>query len=179
MADEDGGEEDQNTTGSDPASENSDYHPEPDPNAPRHKAALILAWSFAVAYLLIIMAEMIRAVYYQEPVGDTSVTLMLTIGSLLVGLSSGYLVRNINTPPGRRYELQTRVGTVMVATLGGMLIIMAGAHLTDVLFGDSVNPLSENALNVLVVLLGGIIGALGSYLGVRTEDHGPPSAPPK
>jgi len=143
----------------------------PDPDAPRHKAALILAWLFSASFLTLVAAEMIQAVYYDMPTGETTVTLMLTVGSLLVGLTSGYLARNLNAPPGERYELQTRVGTVMASTLGGMLLIMAIAHLSEVVLGNNIAPLSNNALNVLVVLFAGIIGALGGYLGISASQH--------
>jgi hypothetical protein len=151
--------------------------PPPDPDAPRHNAALILAWLFSASFLLLVAAEMIQAVYYDVPTSETTVTLMLTIGSLLVGLTSGYLARNLNAQPGERYELQTRVGTVLASTLGGMLLIMALAHLSAVIFGDDLTPLSSNALNILVVLFAGIIGALGGYLGISTgqsKDDLPP-----
>lgn len=143
----------------------------PDPDAPRHKAALILAWLFAASFLLMVTAEMIQAVYYDMATSETTATLMLTVGSLLVGLTSGYLARNLHAPPGERYELQTRVGTVMASTLGGMLLIMAIAHLSEVVFGNNIAPLSNNALNILVVLFAGIIGALGGYLGISASQH--------
>lgn len=146
-------------------------HYPPDPNAPRHKAAFILSIMFSGAFLTVIAAEMVRSVYYERPISETATTLMLTVGSLLVGLSSGYLARNLNTPPGDRHELQTRVGTVMVATLGGMLVLMALAHLAFVVFRNTDAPLSENALNIMVVLLGGIVGSLGGYLGIRADGH--------
>jgi hypothetical protein len=40
-----------------------------------------------------------------------------------------------------------------------------------VLFGENVSPLSNNALNVLVVMFGGIVGALGGYLGISASQH--------
>jgi hypothetical protein len=144
--------------------------PPPDPDSPRHRAALILAWLFAAAFLLVVAAEMLRATWYGLAVSETTTTLMLTVGSLLVGLTSGYLSRNLFAPPGARHELQTRVGTVLAATLGGMLLIMALAHFGEVVFHGNQTPLSENALNIMVVLLSGIIGALGAYLGISHKD---------
>lgn len=138
----------------------------PDPNAPRHRAAQILAWLFCVAFLLVIFAEMASTVIWNEPTSDEVTTLMLTIGSLLVGVTGGYLARNVNKPPTGRTELESKVGTILVVTLGGMLIIMAVADIWEVLQGEPDTGLSSNALNVLAVLLSGIVGVLGGYLGI-------------
>jgi hypothetical protein len=63
-----------------------------------------------------------------------------------------------------------------------MLLIMAIAHLSEVILGDNIAPLSSNALNILVVLFAGIIGALGGYLGIsagqnKDDSRTPPSPP--
>lgn len=91
---------------------------------------------------------------------------MLTIGSLLVGVTGGYLSRNINKPPGSRVELESKVGTILAVTLGGMLVIMALADLWETFQQQPDTGLSSNALNVLAVLLSGIVGVLGGYLGI-------------
>ena len=149
------------------AMESDDDSPAPpDPNAPRHRAAQILAWLFCVAFLTVIFAEMAATVYWNEATSDEVTTLMLTIGSLLVGVTGGYLARNVNKPPGGRVELESKVGTILVVTLGGMLVIMAMADLWETFQQEPDTGLSSNALNVLAVLLSGIVGILGGYLGI-------------
>jgi hypothetical protein len=143
-----------------------------DPDAPRHQAAIRLAWLFSASFLVMIVAEMSQAIWYGAKTSDSATTLMLTVGSLLVGVSSGYLVRNINTPPKDRPELQNRVGMIMTSTLGAMLLIMSLAHLTGVVIGNVESTFSNNVLNILVVLLSGIIGALTSYLGISASKGG-------
>ena len=139
----------------------------PDPGSPRHKAARLLAWLFALSFLLLIASEMATAVHRGIETTDAVTTLMLTTGSLLVGVTGSYLSRNLNQPPGDRAALESRVGLILTITLGGMLLIMSVANLYDVLRGTGGLGLSDNSLNVFAVLLAGIIGALGGYLGFR------------
>ena len=142
-----------------------------DKRAPRHTAAVILAWLFSLAFLLIVLAEIVGVLRSGTELSDNASTLLIATGSLLIGVTSSFLSRNIYTPPPL-HSLRTSVGLVLSATLGVMLVIFATGQLAAQFMDGSVGPLSTNSLNVLTVLFAGAIGSLAGYLGFakQTED---------
>lgn len=141
-----------------------------DPKAPRHTAARILAILFTAALLITVAAEVVGVVMRGDELTETGSTLLLSIGSLLVGVNSAFLSRYLYDPPPL-YSLYTMVGTALATALGGMVLILSIALLIAQFYPGAVGPISPATLNVLTVIFSGIIGALAGYLGFSKKDE--------
>lgn len=143
---------------------------EPDWHSPRHRAARILVRCTAVAWLLLVTSQVLGS-YFGTGLTETATQLMITVGSALVAATAAYLVRRVEKPPDP--ALENNVGLWLSITLGGMLLIMAIGPIARVAVsfveGEQTPALGTNALNLLSVMFGGAIGALGAYLGLRNE----------
>lgn len=139
--------------------------------SPRHRAARVLVRCTAVAWLTLVGTQVLGAFGGGGLLSETATQLMLTVGSALVAATAAYLVRRVERPPDP--ALENNVGWWLAMTLGGMLLLMSLGPLLYVvktlLEGEVVHSLGTNALNLLSVLFGGAIGALGAYLGLRAE----------
>jgi hypothetical protein len=141
-----------------------------DPRAPRHRAAFILAVLFTSAFLLVVAAEVLNVLLSGIELTDPATTLMLSTGSLLVGINGSFLARYLYAPPPL-YSLHTLVGVMMAVALGGMVFILGVALVAAVFIPGAVETLSDNTLNVLAVIFTGIIGSLAGYLGFNKSDE--------
>ena len=140
-----------------------------DPRAPRHLAARILSIMFTVSFLLVVAAEIVGVLMNGTELTETASTLMLGVGSLLVGLNASFLARYLYAPPPL-YSLQTIVGIMLSVALGGMVLLIAIGLFAAQFIPDAVGPISVNTLNVLTVIFTGIIGSLAGYLGFRPPE---------
>ena len=140
----------------------------------RHRAAQLLVVLFGVGFLLVIVAALVNGTR-EGALSETYTEVILSAAALLVGAVGGYLSRSVDRDDDD--AVRSQVGFGLAAILGIMTVLfgvtlVAGAVVPAL--GDQ--QLSGNAVNILTVLIGGTVGALGAYLGLNPAPgaHPPP-----
>ncbi len=137
----------------------------------RHRAAQVLVTLFGIGFLLIVLAGLIGGMR-GGALTETYTEVILSAAALLVGAVGGFLSRKVE---GEEEDdgVKSQVGYALAGILGAMTLmfgvtLLVGAVWLD--FGDQ--DLSGNAVNILTVLVGGTVGALGAYLGLNPPPAG-------
>jgi hypothetical protein len=135
----------------------------------RHRAAQILVLLFGAGFLLVVASGLISGTRSGE-LSDTYTEILLATTSLIVGAVGGYLSRRMDDGD-REDDIKSQVGYVLAAVLGAMTLMWGLTLFVSSLGFVGDQELSANSTNVLSVLVGGTIGALGAYLGLNPQHH--------